>query len=69
MKFGIKSIVVGVCMTAVAAIPAFAEELVLKGSTTVLPIAQKVAEAYMKLHPDVKISLPAVVQATASRPL
>jgi len=29
----------------------------IKGSTTVLPIAQKVAEAYMKEHPDVKITI------------
>lgn len=36
---------------------AIAEELILKGSTTVLPIAQKTAEAYMALNPDVKISL------------
>ncbi|MBT4876392.1 MAG: phosphate ABC transporter substrate-binding protein [Desulfobacula sp.] len=35
----------------------FAGELVIKGSTTVLPIAQKAAEAYMAEHPDVKISL------------
>ncbi|MFH2093391.1 MAG: phosphate ABC transporter substrate-binding protein [Pseudomonadota bacterium] len=34
-----------------------AGELVIKGSTTVLPIAQKTAEAYMLAHPDVKISL------------
>jgi phosphate transport system substrate-binding protein len=34
-----------------------AGNLVIKGSTTVLPIAQKVAEAYMKQNPDVKISL------------
>jgi len=34
-----------------------AGKLVIKGSTTVLPIAQKVAEAYMKEHPDVKISI------------
>ena len=27
------------------------------GSTTVLPIMQKVVEAYMKAHPDVKISV------------
>ena len=40
------------------AVPALqAGELVLKGSTTVLPIAQKVAEAFMKEKPDVKISL------------
>ncbi len=35
----------------------YAGKIVIKGSTTVLPIAQKVAEAYMKEHPDVKISL------------
>jgi phosphate transport system substrate-binding protein len=34
-----------------------AGSLVIKGSTTVLPIAQKVAEAYMQQNPDVKISL------------
>ena len=36
---------------------AWAGNLVIKGSTTVLPIAQKVSEAYMKENPDVKISL------------
>jgi phosphate transport system substrate-binding protein len=35
----------------------WAGNLVMKGSTTVLPVAQKVAEAYMKQQPDVKISL------------
>ncbi|MEE4356205.1 MAG: phosphate ABC transporter substrate-binding protein [Desulfococcaceae bacterium] len=34
-----------------------AGEIVMKGSTTVLPIAQEVAEAYMKENPDVKISI------------
>jgi phosphate transport system substrate-binding protein len=34
-----------------------AGNIVIKGSTTVLPIAQKVAEAYMKENPDVKISI------------
>lgn len=37
--------------------PVFAGELTIKGSTTVLPIAQKAAEAYMAQYPDVKISL------------
>ncbi len=32
-------------------------ELVIKGSTTVLPIAQRAAEAYMAENPEVKISL------------
>jgi len=36
---------------------AWAGNLVIKGSTTVLPITQKIAEAYMKEHPDVKISI------------
>ncbi len=35
----------------------FAENLVIKGSTTVLPIAQKVAEAYMKENPEISISI------------
>ena len=34
-----------------------AGELVIKGSTTVLPIAQKTAEAFMAENPDIKISL------------
>jgi phosphate transport system substrate-binding protein len=37
---------------------AFAETgIKVDGSTTVLPIMQKVVEAYMKAHPDVKISV------------
>ena len=34
-----------------------AESIVIKGSTTVLPIAQAALEAYMKVHPGVNISL------------
>ncbi len=34
-----------------------AESIVIKGSTTVLPIAQAVLEAYMKKNPGVQISL------------
>ena len=37
--------------------PALAGDLVIKGSTTVLPIAQKAAEDYMKLHPELNISV------------
>jgi phosphate transport system substrate-binding protein len=40
-----------------AAPSAWAGSIVIKGSTTVLPIAQKVAEAYMKENPDVQISI------------
>lgn len=36
---------------------AIAGNIVIKGSTTVLPIAQKTAENYMKQNPDIKISI------------
>lgn len=36
---------------------AFAETLLINGSTTVLPITQKVAEAYMKEFPNVNITI------------
>jgi phosphate transport system substrate-binding protein len=36
---------------------AWAGNVRIDGSTTVLPIAQKVAEAYMKEHPEVSISV------------
>lgn len=35
----------------------WAGNLVIKGSTTVLPIALKIAETYMKQYPEVRISL------------
>ena len=35
----------------------FASSIVIKGSTTVLPIAQKIAEAYMKEYSDTSISI------------
>jgi phosphate transport system substrate-binding protein len=37
--------------------PVWAGTIAIKGSTTVLPIAQKTAEAYMKANPDVRISI------------
>ncbi len=47
---------VAACLLTASA--AFAETTVkIDGSTTVLPIMQKVVEAYMKAHPDVKISV------------
>ncbi|MFP4084468.1 MAG: phosphate ABC transporter substrate-binding protein [Desulfonatronovibrio sp.] len=36
---------------------ALAEKLTIKGSTTVLPIAQEVAEAFMKDYPDINVSI------------
>ena len=57
MKFRSLAIVVlgvALCFTANLV---WAGNIVIKGSTTVLPIAQKVAEAYMKANPDVRISI------------
>jgi phosphate transport system substrate-binding protein len=54
----IKGLVVAVCtMLFFVAGSAHAGNLTINGSTTVLPIAQKVAEAYMKVDPKVKISV------------
>lgn len=53
-KYVIISLVCALCLTANLG---WAGNIVIKGSTTVLPIAQKVAEAYMKQNPDVKISI------------
>lgn len=41
----------------VFASPAMAGKIVMKGSTTVLPIAQKATETYMALHPETVITL------------
>lgn len=35
----------------------FAEKLVVKGSTTVLPVAQHIAEAFMKDYPGIEVTL------------
>jgi phosphate transport system substrate-binding protein len=58
-KMKIKSIAIftlalALCFTASMG---WAGNIVIKGSTTVLPIAQKVAEIYMKQNPNVKISI------------
>ena len=46
---------------------AVAGNISINGSTTVLPISQKIIEVYMKENPAVNISFPAAAQATASR--
>lgn len=50
-------VILAVVMAFIFATSAWAGNIVIKGSTTVLPIAQKVAEAYMKEKADVKISI------------
>ena len=55
-KAGLSIMVIAAAVLAITPF-ALAGNLVVKGSTTVLPIAQKVAEAYMKEKPDVNISI------------
>jgi phosphate transport system substrate-binding protein len=57
MKFRNLAIVVLAVALCLTANSVWAGNIVIKGSTTVLPIAQKVAEAYMKANPDVRISI------------
>ena len=53
-----KLVVVGlILLICGASLAVAAENVVIKGSTTVLPIAQAALEAYMKAHPGVNISL------------
>lgn len=49
--------VLSLCLLSPA--PAGAESIAISGSTTVLPIMQKVVESYLKLHPGQEISLSA----------
>ena len=49
--------ILAAALLCVAPMSAFAGKLVIKGSTTVLPIAQKVGEAFMKQNPDVELSI------------
>ncbi len=53
----LKLVVLCVAITMAFSSVCWAGTLVLKGSTTVLPLAQKIAEAYMKEHPGVRISI------------
>jgi phosphate transport system substrate-binding protein len=62
-----KNIVLRACLLSLFLAPvAVADTLVIKGSTTVLPIAQRAIEAYMADHPEVRNPSPAGAPATAS---
>jgi phosphate transport system substrate-binding protein len=52
-----KQLALGMALLVVGAGAACAENIVIKGSTTVLPIAQATLEAYMKANPGSNISL------------
>ncbi|MFP4037732.1 MAG: phosphate ABC transporter substrate-binding protein [Desulfobacteraceae bacterium] len=54
---GVGLFTVAIAMLFMATGGAWAGSIVVKGSTTVLPIAQKTAEVYMKENPEVKISI------------
>ncbi len=51
---GIAAACMGMALLGTAA---FAGNMVIKGSTTVLPIAQRAAEKFMEAHPDVVITI------------
>lgn len=53
----LKTLMIPVIGVLIFSSQSFSTELVIKGSTTVLPVAQMTAEKYMAEHPDVKISL------------
>jgi phosphate transport system substrate-binding protein len=53
----LRQLVLVISCLLVGAGAAFAASIVIKGSTTVLPIAQATLEAYMKANPEAKISL------------
>jgi len=57
MRKLLKQLLLGSLCLLFSAGAAFAESIVIKGSTTVLPIAQAALEAYMKAHPGVNVSL------------
>ncbi len=57
MKKLVTMSLVGLMVMLFMSFNSYAGNLVIKGSTTVLPLAQKVAEAFMKEHPDVRISI------------
>jgi phosphate transport system substrate-binding protein len=53
----VRFVMAALAISAWLATGVWAGNLRIDGSTTVLPIAQKAAEAYMKEHPDVSISV------------
>jgi phosphate transport system substrate-binding protein len=57
MKHFFKQWALVIALMAFGAGAACAENIVIKGSTTVLPIAQATLEAYMKANPGSNISL------------
>ncbi len=57
MKRAVLLAMIGIMTCCVGAGSALATTLNINGSTTVLPIAQKVGEAYSKAHPEVNVTI------------
>ena len=53
----LKALVISTMVFLITGAPVFAGSIVIKGSTTVLPIAQKAAEDFMKMNADISISV------------
>ena len=59
MKFG-NNFLAAICLlsASVCASPSYAaEEIVINGSTTVLPVIQKAGEAFMAVHPEISLAI------------
>ncbi|HQL41680.1 MAG TPA: substrate-binding domain-containing protein, partial [Candidatus Omnitrophota bacterium] len=56
MKTLNKILLTGLAVLSIA-MPAFAEKIVVTGSTTVLPLSQKAAEVFMQNNPNADISI------------
>jgi phosphate transport system substrate-binding protein len=57
-KLGLTVLAALLCVGLIFTVPTFAaKNLTIKGSTTVLPISQACAEAFMNMHSDVNISV------------
>lgn len=52
-----RTIILAICCMLISFTSVMAGNIVIKGSTTVLPIAQAAAEEFMKANPDVNISV------------
>ena len=57
LLLGTVALLAAALIIAPAAVMASGKSITITGSTTVLPVAQKSAEDYMKKHPDVRISV------------
>lgn len=53
----VNKILIGIMLVMGTVLPCYAEKIIMEGSTTVLPIAQKAAEVYMRKNSNADISV------------